>query len=234
MGNDTMDIDQLAIYLQRDAREVRKMASRGYLPGQKVSGEWRFHPAEINHWIETQMHAYTEQELSALEAGVSRTRGVSPQLVIAPMLSEETIALPLRASTRTSVLKALVQLAEQSWQVYDPEAILEAIRQREDMSSTALPSGIALPHPHRPLPNALGDNVIAFGRTATGIPFGGGDGTTTDLFFLVLCRDYGTHLKTLARLSRLLLREDFLDELRAVETPAEALALIDRSETELV
>ena len=65
---ETMDLKQLADYLQRDMREVSKLASRGNLPGRKVGGEWRFARAEINLWIEQQMHAYTEQQLTALEA----------------------------------------------------------------------------------------------------------------------------------------------------------------------
>src|SRR5215467_14128624 len=84
MGNDMMDLEQLAIYLQRDLREVTKMASRGYLPGHKVSGEWRFARAEINHWIETQMHAYTEQELTVLEG---RSTAGEQELFISAFLS---------------------------------------------------------------------------------------------------------------------------------------------------
>src|SRR5215475_10245754 len=85
VGNEMMDLTQLATYLQRDVREVRKMASRGYLPGHKVSGEWRFARAEINHWIETQMHAYTEQELTALETAGSHT--ADPEPLISALLS---------------------------------------------------------------------------------------------------------------------------------------------------
>src|SRR5438046_1823766 len=139
MGNEVMDLEQLADYLQRDAREVNKMANRGWLPGQKISGNWRFHRAEINQWIESQMHAYTEQELTALETGVGR--GADHQPLVAALLSEATTAVPLPAATRASVLRELVKLAEQSWQVYDPEAILEAVRQREEAGSTALEGG---------------------------------------------------------------------------------------------
>jgi PTS system nitrogen regulatory IIA component len=227
-----MTLEQLAVYLQRDAREVSKWASRGYLPAHKVSGEWRFHPAEINQWIETQMHAYTEQELSALERGPGR--GDDQQSLLAGLLSEATMAVPLAANTRASVLRELVTLAEQSWQVYDPRAILEAIKQREEMSSTALESGVAIPHPRRPLPNALGDAVIAYGRTAQGIPFGAPRGELTDIYFLVCCRDDRTHLRVLARLSRLLLRPGFADELRAAETVSETYQLIESAEQELI
>ncbi len=232
MGNEVMDLEQLASYLQRNVREVSKMASRGWLPGQKVAGNWRFHRAEINQWIESQMHAYTEQELAAVEAGPGR--GADQQPLLATLLTEATLAVPLPASTRASVLKELVNLAEQSWQVYDPEAVLTAVREREELASTALEGGIAIPHPRRLPSNTLGEPVVAFGRTASGIPFGAPNRGLTDLFFLVLCADQSLHLRVLARLSRLLLRPGFSDELRAAETPAQAHQVIEAAENDLI
>src|SRR5438552_18757342 len=93
MENEVMDLDQLASYLRRDARELSKMANRGYLPGQKVGGEWRFASAEINHWLETQMHAYTDQELTALEAGTALGQ-LDRQPLVSAMMSESI--MPVR------------------------------------------------------------------------------------------------------------------------------------------
>jgi PTS system nitrogen regulatory IIA component len=150
------------------------------------------------------------------------------------MLSEATMAVPLVAGTRASVLKELVKLAEQTWQVFDPGAVLSAIKQREDMGSTALGSGVAIPHPRRPLPQALGESVLAYGRTASGIPFGAPHGNLTDIFFLVCCRDQRTHLHVLARLSRMMLRLGFLDELRAAQTVSATYRLISEAEHDLL
>ena len=232
MGDETMGLQELAAYLSRDARDINRLASRGYLPGQKVGGEWRFHRAEIHHWIETQMHAYTEQELAALERGGDRGHREEP--LLSALMTEATVEVPLVATSRTSVLRALVGVAEQSWQVYDPDAVLAAIQTREELSSTGLPSGVAIPHPRRPLVNALGESIIAYGRTGSGIPFGAPQGALTDIFFLVLCRDDRTHLKVLARLSRLLLRPQFLDELRSADSPAETFRLIESAELDLI
>jgi nitrogen PTS system EIIA component len=232
MGNDVMDLEELATYLHRDVREVRKLASRGHLPGQKVGGEWRFLRIEINHWLEQQLSGYTEQQLTAVEAGSDRNPEYEP--LLAEYLSEASVAVPFGASTKSSVLRELVALAERSWQVYDTGALLEAIRQREELGSTALPSGVAIPHPHRPMPSILGEAVIAYGRTASGIPFGADMGGLTDIFFLVACRDDRTHLQVLARLSRLLLRPGFVDELRAAETAADTWELIVNEERELL
>jgi PTS system nitrogen regulatory IIA component len=232
MGNEMMDLEQLATYLRRDVREVSKLASRGRLPGHKVSGQWRFARAEINHWLETQIPGYTDQELTAIEKTDSLTDDQAP--LVSALLSEATIAVPLAATTRASVLRELVTLAEQSWQVYDPIAVLDAIKQREDMTSTALDSGIAIPHPRRPLPNALGEAVMAFGRTSSGIPFGELSGGLTDIFFLVCCRDDRTHLQVLARLSRLFLRPGFVEQLREMESPTAVWRFIEETEKDLV
>jgi PTS system nitrogen regulatory IIA component len=232
MGSDMMDLVQLAAYLQRDAREVGKLASRGHLPGHKVGGEWRFARAEIDQWLEGQMRGYNDQQLTALE-----TRGhaeAEQEALVSQLLTPASMAVPLAARTRSSVLKELVALAERTWNVYDADAIRDAIVQREELASTALPSGVAIPHPRRALAKALADPVMAYGRTASGVPFGEPTGTLTDVFFLVCCKDDRTHLQVLARLSRLLLRPGFLDALRAAETVEETWDLIAAAERELV
>jgi PTS system nitrogen regulatory IIA component len=228
---ETLDIAQAAAYLRRDAREVGRLADRGVLPGRKVGGQWRFARAEIHHWLESRLHEYSAGELADLEEAHT---GEVPEPLLTNLLSESLIAVPLVAHTRSSVLRELVKLAAGTWQVYDPEAVHEAIKQREEMGSTALAWGVAIPHPHRPLKNALGDSVVAFGRTPSGIPFGAERGGLTDLFFLVCCTDDRTHLRVLARLTRLLMRPGFLDALRAAETAGEAYELFAAAERELL
>jgi len=107
------------------------------------------------------------------------------------------------------------------------------MRQREEQGSTALEGGVAIPH-CRPLPNLLGDNIVAYGRTVARIPFGAAHGGLTDIFFLVCCRDNRTHLQVLARLSRLLRRPGFVHDLRAAETVAETLQVIEAAEGALL
>jgi nitrogen PTS system EIIA component len=228
---ETMTLEQLADYLRRDVREVTKLATRGHLPGRKVSGEWRFSRAEITHWVEKNLHDYSTEQLADLE---SEPATEEPELIIGTLLTEACIAVPLQARTKASALKELVKLAEQSWQVYDPDAILEALNIREEIGSTGQETGVAIPHPRRPLPNALGEPVIAFGRTASGIPFGAPRGILTDIFILVCCRDDRSHLRTLARLARILRSDGLLDELRAAETPRATFELLAAAERGLI
>ncbi|MFO0876356.1 MAG: PTS sugar transporter subunit IIA [Gemmataceae bacterium] len=227
-----LDIEQLAAYLSRDVREVGKLASRGLLPGRRVNGEWRFARAEINHWLESRLHEHSEAELEALESAHSMD---VEEPLLGNLLSETRVAVPLGAASRSSVLRELVKLIEPEWQVYDADAILEALSQREQMGSTALPSGVAIPHAHRPLgDNVLAEPLLAFGRTIRAVPFGGGSGGMTDLFFLVLSTNDRTHLRVLTRLARLLRREGFVAQLRAAETPQDAYEVILQAERDLL
>jgi PTS system nitrogen regulatory IIA component len=230
MGNDTMDLAQLASLLQRDQRELSKLATRGDLPGRKVGGQWRFANAEIQQWLEAEMPGLNEAQLKNLED--AHPEPTEPLLTL--LLAPDCVEVPLQARTPASAIRAMVRLAEQSWQVYDPDAILQAAQAREERGSTAQDNGVAILHPPRPMADALGESVMAFGRAAGGVPFGAPRGGLTDLFFLVCCRDQKTHLRVLARLSRLLLRPEFLDDLRAAETPAEALAVIREAEKQLL
>jgi PTS system nitrogen regulatory IIA component len=153
---------------------------------------------------------------------------------VTSLLSESTMAVPLAAGTKASVLKELVNLAEQSWQVYDPDLLLLAIKQREELGSTALSCGVAIPHPRRPSPTMLGEPVIAYARTLAGIPFGARNGALSDIFFLVACRAQRTHLKVLARISRMMLQLGTVDDLRAAETVAATLRVLEAAERALL
>ncbi|HMP03445.1 MAG TPA: PTS sugar transporter subunit IIA [Gemmatales bacterium] len=231
MNPEILDLAQAAAMLNRDARDVTKLASRGYLPARRVGDQWRFSRTELAHWLEQHMHGLSEIELRALE----NAQTSSPdELVLARHLVLDAIAVPLPARTKRSVLQELLSLAENSGCVYDPDTILAALIQREELASTGTEAGVAFPHAHRPLPQALGDTVIGFGRTSSGLPFGAPHGILTDLYFLILSTDSKTHLQILARLARLALRPDFLSSLRAAETAVAAYDVILDAERQLL
>ncbi|MFO0947483.1 MAG: PTS sugar transporter subunit IIA [Planctomycetota bacterium] len=236
MGSDSLSIAELAKYLQRDARDLEKLASQGRLPARKVAGDWRFSRTEVNDWLEREFSGLTDRQLEGVEAGVQGhvVDTVKLEVLVSDLMSPETTAVPLNARTAPGVLKELVEIANGNWQVYQPDKVLAAVKAREEMYPTALPGGVAIPHPRYPLAESLGDSVLAFGRTYSEIPFGGGRHQLTDLFFLVLCRDARTHLQVLARLSRMFQREGFLDRLRTCESPAEALRVISETEDEVL
>ena len=114
-----------------------------------------------------------------------------------------------------------------------PDKMSLAIRNREELHPTALENGVALLHPRRPLTDAFADSFLALGITSSGIPFGGPRGVLTDIFFLIASADEATHLRILARLSRLIQMESLTDSLRAASGPKEAWEIIKSADDEL-
>lgn len=225
MPHEFLTLEQLTARLGRDAREVEKLVQRGRIPGHRVEGEWRFHPAEIQHWLEQEMRGYTSEELAVVEAS-HRPAEIDETTPIAGLLHRETVQVPLEARTKRSVLESLVEVAGRTWQVWEPATLLQAIQEREDVLSTGFENGVAIPHPRNPMPQALGESLIAYGRTLSGIPFGAPKRALTDVFFLVLCRDSRTHLTVLARLGRLLQSPGFVENLRAAADSAASYEVI--------
>jgi PTS system nitrogen regulatory IIA component len=234
MASRDFDVDSLAAYLHLSPQQVARMADRGKLPGRKISGQWRFAEAEVHHWLEDRIGLSDEEELVQMENVLDRRRGEQAEVVsLAKMLPLDAIAVPLQARTRGSVIGEMAQLAARTGLLWDPERMAEAVRERESLHPTALDIGVALLHPRRPMPNILAEPFLALGRTYQGVPFGGVRGGLTDLFFLILSTDDRGHLRTLARLSRLLGDSTTLDGLRCCENPAATRDWIALREAEL-
>lgn len=233
MPHEDFDIDNLAAYLHLTPAQVSRMADRGRLPGRKIGGQWRFARAEIHHWLEDKIGASDADELLQVEGVLERASTDETPLLIADLLPVAAIRIPLEARTRNSVITSMVDIAASTGCLWDPDKMTEAVRSRENLHPTALDNGVALLHSRRPLTSILAEPIIAFGRTQKGIPFGGARGRLTDLFFLICSVDESGHLRTLARLSRLLADPDFVSGLRSAENAAEAHSLIVQFESEL-
>ena len=234
MPTSDFDLAALARYLHLPLKQVTRLAERGKLPGRKVAGQWRFSRSEIHHWLEQRIGASDDEELVQLEGALRRAAVPSEYTItIEALLPQEAIAIPLAARTKSSVIRAMIELATQTGWLWDPDEMAQAVRQREQMYPTAMDNGVALHHPRRPLARILDRPFLALGRTQQGIPFGNPRGSLTDLFFLICSVDDSGHLRTLARLGRLLSDSEFVSELRQTQSPAEARSLIVQRERSL-
>lgn len=233
MSHEDFDIDSLAAYLHLTPQQVGRLADRDKLPGRKVAGRWRFARADVHHWLEDRIGLSDEGGLVEVEGVLERSAGRQTQeICVADMLPLEAIAVPLQARTRNSVITRMVELAAATGWLWDPVKMVEAVRSREDMYPTALENGVALMHPRRPMARILSQPFLALGCTGTGIPFGAGV-PMTDVFFLVCSTGDRGHLRTLARLSRVLATPGVLDGLRNAPDAAAARELIVHTEREL-
>ena len=236
MPSKDYDIDGLASYLHLTPQQVDRLVNRGRLPGRKVGGQWRFSHSEIHHWMEERMGVLDDDELAHVE-GVLEKASHPEQLdtiSISGKLPVEAIDLNLPARTRGKVISAMVDLAAQSGHVWDPKALADAVRAREEMQPTAMDNGVALLHPRRPMPTILAQPLLALGRVEGGIPFGGAGGILTDVFLLICSTDDTRHPRVLARLARLLSDGTLLDEIRSSDDPEHVWRQIAQREEPLI
>ncbi|MDA7950483.1 MAG: PTS sugar transporter subunit IIA [Pirellulaceae bacterium] len=235
MDND-FDISGLARYLHISPEQVLQLIHREGLPTRRVGGKQVFPRAEIHHWLEDRIGVSSEQELEKLEVVLEKNR--MPECehpeTLEEMLPSASVKVPLRSRSPAKIIKEMVELGGESGLLWDSGKMIEAVSAREKLHSTALDGGIALLHPRRPLPSILGDPFVALGRSYQGIPFGGSKGSLTDIFFLICSMNDAGHLKTLARLSRLIGNKAFLGDLRQAETSEELHKVVIAAETELI
>jgi len=205
MPHEAMNVEQVAKYLKLTVKEVVKLASRGRLPARKVSGKFQFRKGQVDHWVEEQMPELSRRRLAQIERGVTAHHGLDHEAtIVTDMVPPGGIVAALPAKTRDSAIRLLVAAAEGDELVYDASDLVAKIREREELCSTAVHPGVALPHPRQPLPYDIASSFVIVGRTSSGIPYGSPDGGLTRLFLLICCKDDRTHLHVLARVSRML------------------------------
>jgi PTS system nitrogen regulatory IIA component len=228
----TMSLEEFAKHVGMDVRDVFRLAERGKLPGHKVAGQWRFNRAQVTEWLQQEMPTLDESRLIALERAMSEKPSEAVDdagMMVTDVIGLDAIDIALPAKTKASVLRELVKLAERTGLLYDSGGLLQAVEERESLCSTALPNGVAIPHPRQPMPYASAEPLICVGRLSSGIAFGAPKGELTHLFFLICCHNDRYHLHVLARLMRMLdfetvelllqadTREELLDILIAKE-----------------
>ncbi len=140
---------------------------------------------------------------------------------ISELLPPEAVILQLESAEKVAVIKELTRLLG-SDVLADEKALLEAILRRENLESTGIGMGVALPHART---SAVRRTALAFGRSEQGVDFNSLDNRPCHLVFLIVApEDRKTeYIMTLARVSKLLRREDVRSELGGAETPAAVL-----------
>ena len=144
------------------------------------------------------------------------------------------IELQLRGRQRDEVLVELVaRIPEMADRPEAREILLRALREREQLHSTGIGDGVAVPHARNAVVGLVEKPVIVFGRHDEGIAYGAIDGQPAKLFFLLVTITVAQHLAVLARISRLVRDSKLRQYLTTADRPETILALIREAEAKL-
>ena len=150
---------------------------------------------------------------------------------ISDLLIKDRISLDVKSTTKVDIIKELARLHEKTGVLNDYNGYVEALMAREAQSSTGIGEGIAIPHAKT---KYVKKPALAMGRKPEGIDYDSLDGEPATLFFMIAAPDgaNNTHIETLARLSQLLLDDNFKEALENAKTADEVLEIINKAEAE--
>jgi mannitol/fructose-specific phosphotransferase system IIA component (Ntr-type) len=155
----------------------------------------------------------------------------SGNVVLGELLQPELVKLNLTGAGKDAVLEELVDLIPC---VQDNaaarETLLRALHEREQLHSTGIGDGVALPHARNALVGLVDKPVIVFGRHARGIPYNAIDGKPAQLFLLIVAPSVTQHLAVLARISRVLRDPKLRQHLLNSTQPAQIVGAIREAE----
>lgn len=102
-------------------------------------------------------------------------------MLLREFFAEEAIALDLRGATKEDVLRELIRLLKLDEK--SEGTLLKKLQQREELGSTGIERGFAIPHARSLVVNKL---RVAFGRKASGLDYKSIDGKPAQFFFLIV------------------------------------------------
>lgn len=150
-------------------------------------------------------------------------------MLLTELLTPARIKIPLAATTKDALLRELVEVVGGGDGRPDVEELLRAVREREEVLSTGIGNGVAIPHGKTAAVDQL---VLAAGVATEGLDFEALDGRPVNLFFLLLGPESaaGDHVKALSRISRLLRRDSFRNRLVAASSAEEFYEIVSEAE----
>lgn len=154
---------------------------------------------------------------------------IGSEIKISDLLKEKYINLDLKSNTKKEVIEELSHIVAQSSKLTNRKAFVKAILEREELGSTGIGSGVALPHSKT---NVAKNFILVFGRKNEGLDFGALDGENTFLFFILASpkEEVGMHLKILAEISYIVRDKFIIELLKKAQDKKEVLKIISEAE----
>ncbi len=143
----------------------------------------------------------------------------------------DAVRSDITAEDKPGVIRELVQALVDAGSIvaHEADGVVKAILKREDLGSTGIGNGVAVPHTKHPGATRLLGMVGVCDR---GVDFDSLDGEKVHLFFLLVSPPDrpGDHLRALENISRQLREDTFCRFLKRCRSPGEILALLDEAD----
>ena len=142
------------------------------------------------------------------------------------LLKRNLMIMELESSNKMDVIDEIAQKFFDEGIVGNKEEFKEGLIKRESETSTALGEGIAMPHAKV---DTVKEPAVLFAKKSEGVDYEALDGEDSFVFFSIAVPngENNLHVETLAKLSKMILKEGFVDKLKAANSPDDVYGIID-------
>ena len=183
-------------------KTVYRWVNQGILPANRVDDQYRFNRAELLEW------ATARGMTVAAELFAEPENGGAPLPSLAEALEAGGIVHGLQGTDKPSVLRAMVEHLRVPAGL-DREFLLHVLLARENLQSTGIGEGVAIPHVRNPIVLHVPQPIITLCFLEQPIEFGALDGKPVHALFSLICPTVRAHLALLSRLAFALHDERF-------------------------
>jgi len=189
MADELMTIEELSGYLKLTELNILNLIQKNEIPAIRIENQWRFLRPVIDDWILSKMN-YKKMNYNDIS-----------QMKLTSFFDKEFILSDIKRGNKEQILKQLIKpLSEKK--IIDSENIyLSKLTERENIVSTGIGHGIAIPHLKNIKENPDYAPFLVFGICKEGSDFNSPDHKPSFLFFLLCTKIEAIHLKILAKIS---------------------------------
>jgi len=214
-----VSLREAAQLLQVSEKTVYRWIQKGVLPAYRLHDEYRFNRVELEEWAATHRRPLRVQpEPTAPSAAQNPLPNLGAAIVRGGVYHR------IEGRTRDQVFESLITLPGIPRHI-NSALLLEMLRTREGLASTAVGDGIAIPHPRNPLVLGVDEPTVLLCFLEHPVDFGALDGKRVHTLFLLLSPTVEAHLQMLARIAFVLRDAAFR---RLLERRATREAILDR------
>jgi len=222
--NSILTTKELSKYLKLNEKTIIKMAQSRDLPGFKIGSKWRFYLSVVDEYLQDKIIRFPKKYVSKLpELG-------SGSFPLSRLIDESCIDLNLKSKTVDGILYELSEIAQKSNITVSIERLVIQLKKREQMLSTAIGEGVAIPHPRNPSDDLFKRAGFMIGRSVKGVNFGAPDNKKTHIFFMLCATDVILHLNLLSSIARLIDKKEVVKKILNAKTKKNILKLLLESE----
>jgi PTS system nitrogen regulatory IIA component len=197
-----LTVRDVAGLLEVSEKTVYRWIDDGKLPGYRISGQYRFNRAELLAWAT----ASKLQVSSGLLLEPESEKGALPSLEEA--VQAGGIHYRVTGSTPSACLRNVVSMLSLPGEV-DREFLFQALLARENLASTGVGQGIAIPHYRNPIVLHLPRPMVSLCFLEAPVDFHALDGEPVSVLLTLISPTVKAHLHLLSRLAFGLRAPDF-------------------------